>query len=67
MPFDGFGAPINDHYPIVSRYPGTLESPEEITVTCSCEQWSYESIASAGGGCDTDYMPWFEEHLEETE
>ena len=35
MPYDGFGARISDHYPIPHHYPGTQESPEEITVICS--------------------------------
>ena len=48
MPYDGFGARINDHYPIPHHYPGTQESPEEITVICSCGEWEFESIASAG-------------------
>ena len=45
------------HYPIPQHYPGTLESPEEITVVCSCGEWEFESIASAGGPCDTAWGP----------
>ena len=62
MPYDGFGARINDHYPIPHHYPGTQESPEEITVICSCGEWEFESIASAGGPCDTAWGPDFEAH-----
>ena len=46
-----------EHYPIVPPLgysPGTLESPEEITVYCACGEWEYFSQASAGGGCDTN-------------
>lgn len=70
MPYDGFGAPLNDHYEVFPPghyFPGTWDEPASFTVYCSCGGWSYESIASAGGGCDTNYMPWYEEHLEETE
>ena len=65
MPYDGFGARISDHYPIPHHYPGTLESPEEITVVCSCGEWEFESIASAGGACDTAWGPDFETHINE--
>ena len=65
MPYDGFGARINDHYPIRHYYPGTQESPEEITVACSCGEWEFESIASAGGACDTAWGPDFEAHERE--
>ena len=52
----------SQHYPIPTRYPGTLEQPEELTVTCSCGEWEFFSQASAGGPCDTDYWPDFEAH-----
>ena len=51
------------HYPIPQHYPGTLESPEEITVVCSCCEWEFESIASAGGACDTAWCADFEAHI----
>ena len=51
------------HYPIPQHYPGTLESPEEITVVCSCGGWEFESIASAGGPCDTAWGADFEAHI----
>ena len=66
-PYDGFGAYIPAHYPHVKHYPGNLESPAEITVTCSCEQWEYFSQASAGGGCDTNYHDAYEEHVKAME
>lgn len=56
-----------DHYPIPHYYPGTLEQPEEITVYCACDDWSYESIASAGGPCDTWWQDEYATHLEDTE
>ena len=62
MPYGGFGARINDHYPIPHHYPGTQESPEEITVICSCGEWEFFSQASAGGACDTAWGPDFEAH-----
>ena len=55
----------DSHYPIPHHYPGTLEQPEEITVVCSCGEWEFESIASAGGACDTAWGPDFEAHLNE--
>ena len=51
------------HYPIPQHYPGTLESPEEITVVCSCGEWEFESIASAGRPCDTAWGADFEAHI----
>ena len=51
------------HYPIPHHYPATLESPEEITVYCTCGEWVFESIAGAGGPCDTDFLPDFEAHV----
>ena len=68
MPYDGFGARINDHYPLIpdnGYFPGTLEEPEEITVVCSCGEWEFFSQASAGGACDTAWGPDFEAHLNE--
>ena len=53
------------HYPIPHHYPATLESPEEITVYCSCGEWEFESIAGAGGPCDTAWQPDFEAHIAE--
>ena len=53
------------HYPIPHHYPGTLESPEELTVYCSCGEWEFESIASAGGPCNTAWQPDFEAHIAE--
>ncbi len=64
MPYDGFGARINDHYPIPHHYPGTQESPEEITVICSCGEWEFFSQASAGGG-GQEWGADFEAHLNE--
>ena len=29
MPYDGFGARINDHYPIPHHYPGTRNHPKK--------------------------------------
>lgn len=55
------------HDPIVTHYPGNLEEPEEITVLCTCGEWSYEDQAGAGGGCDTNWSPWHEQHVEDTE
>lgn len=51
------------HIPKGGRHYGTLESPEEITVYCTCGEWVFESIASAGGPCDTDFGPDFEAHI----
>ena len=51
------------HYPIPHHYPGTLESPEELTVVCSCGEWEFESIASAGGPCDTAWRADVEAHI----
>lgn len=54
------------HSPIPHYYPATLETPEELTVYCSCGEWEFESIASAGGPCDTAWQADFEAHaLEE--
>lgn len=57
------------HDPIIppgGYFPGSLEQPEEITVYCSCGEWEFESIASAGGPCDTAWQADFEAHaLEE--
>ena len=53
------------HYPIPHHYPGTLEQPEEITVYCTCGEWEFFSQASAGGGCDTGFLPDFEAHVAE--
>ena len=53
------------HYPIPHHYPGTQESPEEITVECSCGEWEFFSQASAGGGCDTAWRADFEAHASE--
>ena len=64
MPYDGFGARISDHYPIPHHYPGTQESPEEITVICSCGEWEFFSQASAGGGVQ-EWGPGFEAHERE--
>ena len=64
MPYDGFGARINDHYPIPHHYPGTQESPEEITVICSCGEWEFFSQASAGGGVQ-EWGPDLEAHERE--
>lgn len=66
-PYDGFGARIHDHYPIPTYYPGSMEQPEELTVYCSCGDWSYESIASAGGPCDTWWQDEYATHLEEVD
>ena len=55
----------SQHYPIPHHYPGTQESPEEITVICSCGEWEFESIASAGGACDTAWGADFEAHQRE--
>ena len=57
-----------EHYPIIPRhghFPGSLEQPEEITVYCACGEWEFFSQASAGGGCDTDFLPDFEAHVAE--
>lgn len=67
MPYDGFGARINAHYPIPTYYPGTLEQPAEITVYCACGQYEYFSQASIGGGCDTDWHDDYEKHLQEVD
>lgn len=56
---------MDDHDPIVRYYPGTLESPEEITVTCTCGQWSFEDQAGAGGPCNTNWLPAFDDHTQE--
>ena len=56
----------SQHYPIPHHYPGTLEQPEELTVYCSCGEWEFFSQASAGGGCDTDFLPDFEAHVNDT-
>lgn len=55
------------HDPIVEHYRGSLEQPEEITVLCTCGDWSYEDQASASGGCDTHWEPWREQHVEDAE
>ena len=68
MPYDGFGARINDHYPIIPKggyFAGSHEEPESISVYCSCGEWEFESIASAGGACDTAWGPDFEAHINE--
>ena len=57
-----------EHYPIIPRhgyFPGSLEQPEEITVYCACGEWEFESIAGAGGPCDTAWQPDFEAHIAE--
>lgn len=53
------------YIPNGGRYHGSLEQPEEITVYCTCGEWVFESIASAGGPCDTDFLPDFEAHQTE--
>ena len=53
------------HYPIPHHYPGTHEQPEEMVVQCTCGEWEFFSQASAGGGCDTDFLPDFEAHVAE--
>ena len=55
----------NQHAPIPHYYPGTLESPEELTVYCTCGEWEFESIASAGGPCDTAWQADFAAHANE--
>lgn len=57
----------NPHHPIPSYYPGTLESPEELTVYCACGEWEFFSQASAGGMCDTDWGPDFEAHANDSD
>ena len=54
------------HYPIPHHYPGTHEQPEEMVVQCACGECEFFSQASAGGGCDTDFLPDFEAHVNDT-
>ena len=53
------------YIPQGGRFYGSLEQPEEITVYCTCGEWVFESIASAGGPCDTNFLPDFEAHVTE--
>lgn len=53
------------YIPKGGRFYGSLEQPEEITVHCTCGEWVFESIAGAGGPCDTDFLPDFEAHVNE--
>ena len=53
------------YIPKGGRFYGSLEQPEEITVYCTCGEWVFESIAGAGGPCDTDFLPDFEAHMNE--
>lgn len=53
------------YIPKGGRFYGSLEQPEEITVYCTCGEWVFESIAGAGGPCDTAWQPDFEAHVNE--
>ena len=53
------------YIPPGGRFYGSLEQPEEISVYCTCGEWVFESIAGAGGPCDTDFLPDFEAHVNE--
>lgn len=53
------------YIPKGGRFYGSLEQPEEITVYCTCGEWEFFSQASAGGGCDTNFLPDFEAHVSE--
>ena len=53
------------YIPKGGRFYGSLEQPEEITVYCTCGEWVFESIAGAGGPCDTNFLPDFEAHVNE--
>ena len=52
---------------VVGYWPGTPESPEEITVACLCGEWEYFSQAGAGGDCDIAWQSAHEQHLDEME
>ena len=53
------------YIPNGGRFYGSLEQPEEISVYCTCGEWVFESIAGAGGPCDTNFLPDFEAHVNE--
>ena len=53
------------YIPKGGRFYGSLEQPEEISVYCTCGEWVFESIAGAGGPCDTNFLPDFEAHVNE--
>ena len=64
MPYDGFGARINDHYPIPHHYPRTETEPAELTIECSCGEWEFFTQESAGGGLEA-WGADFAAHLNE--
>ena len=53
------------YIPKGGRFYGSPEQPEELTVYCTCGEWVFESIAGAGGPCDTNFLPDFEAHVNE--
>ena len=62
LPDDPVYPSLPGHEPDVRPFPRIGLSPAEVTVTCSCGGWSFESQESAGGGVE----PWgehFEDHL----
>ena len=64
LPDDPVYPSLPGHEPDVRPFPRIGFSPAEVTVTCSCGGWSFESQESAGGGVE----PWgnaWAEHLEE--
>ena len=57
---------LPDHCPSVVAYPGTRWEPAEVTVTCSCGGWGFESIESAGGPVESWGDAW-DGHLTEVQ